>query len=164
MKTLLILRHAKSSWDDPSLPDHDRPLNKRGLRDAPRMGLLIRDQDLTPDLIVSSTALRARTTAEIVAEVSGCENEVLLTADLYQASPDGYIAVLQGLSPDIETAMVVGHNPCLEDLLDDLTDESERLPTCALAHVLLPIDDWSALDLDSRCELKNIWLPKELGS
>ena len=78
MKTLLLLRHAKSSWSDPTLPDHDRPLNKRGIHDAPRMGKLLRHEHLMPDLILSSTAVRAKKTAELVAKACKYKGEIAL--------------------------------------------------------------------------------------
>ena len=85
MKTLLLLRHAKSSWKESSLTDHDRPLNDRGQRDAARMGQLLTDEDLLPDLILLSTATRARTTAELVAASSGFDGEIRLDGELYHA-------------------------------------------------------------------------------
>jgi phosphohistidine phosphatase len=78
MKTLLVLRHAKSSWNDTSLDDHERPLNKRGRRDGPRMGELVREHRLTPDIIISSDAVRARRTAEAVAEAARYAGEIVL--------------------------------------------------------------------------------------
>ena len=98
MKTLLILRHAKSSWKDASLADHDRPLNKRGKRDAPRMGRLLQEQDLVPDRIISSTAKRARNTAKAVAKACNCKDKVELTSEFYHAGPGAYLAVLQNVS------------------------------------------------------------------
>ena len=85
MKTLLLLRHAKSSWKDGDLDDHDRPLNKRGKRDAPRMGQLLRDQDLLPELILTSSARRCRKTAEHVIQSSGYRGETRITGELYEA-------------------------------------------------------------------------------
>jgi len=163
MKTLLILRHAKSSWDIPALADHDRPLNKRGRRDAPRMGALLRDQGLVPDIILSSTAKRARATAELAGEAAGYSGPISLTSKLYLAAPEDYIAVLRNLPAEIETAMVVGHNPGLEDLLEELTGLAEHLPTAALARVALPIADWPELTTDVEGELKALWVPRELG-
>jgi phosphohistidine phosphatase len=162
MKTLLILRHGKSSWKDASLADHDRPLNSRGRRDAPVMGELLRDEGLVPGLIVSSTAKRARTTAEAVAEASGYEGEVLLTRYLYMADPEDYLAVLQELDSTEESVMVVGHNPGMEALLEDLTGEYERLPTAALAQVELPVDRWTELTHETEGRLVNLWRPREL--
>src|SRR5688500_2653227 len=94
MKTLLILRHAKSSWDDASLDDHERPLNARGRRDAPRMGDLLRDELLVPDLIITSDAVRAHTTALAVAEAAGYIGPIVVEPRLYHASPEDVLAVL----------------------------------------------------------------------
>lgn len=163
MKTLLILRHAKSSWEDASLPDHDRPLSKRGKRDAPRMGRLLKEEGLRPDLILSSTAKRARRTAEAVAEECGYEDEVRLNRDLYAAGPEEILHVLKGLAEDPERVMVVGHNPGLEELVSGLTGEEERMPTAALAQVRLVIEAWNELDEDTHGALVNVWRPRELG-
>lgn len=162
MKSLLILRHAKSSWGDPSLSDHDRPLNKRGKKDAPRMGELLREEDLLPDLIICSTARRARETAEIVAEASACEGEIQTIRDLYAAGPEAYIEILSALTDDYQTVMVVGHNPGLEELLYELTGELQPLPTAALAQVRLPIQSWQEVEDAEIGELVGYWRPKEL--
>ncbi len=163
MKTLLIFRHAKSSWKEARLADHDRPLNKRGKRTAPQMGELIREEGLSPDLIISSTAKRARTTAELAAENCDFEGEMVLTRMLYHADPQTYIEVLQELAGDHAIVMVVGHNPGMEELLEDLTGVSEAFPTGALAQVDLPVESWSKLHLDARGELVNLWRPREMG-
>ncbi len=162
MKTLLILRHAKSSWKDASLADHDRPLNKRGERDAPRMGQLLLDQGLVPDLIISSTAKRARQTAELVAQACGYENEIVFTRDLYHAGPEDYLETLNIMAEDEEVVMVVGHNPGMEALLDVLTGESGYLTTANIAQVRLPIESWDELDEFTGGKLVNLWRPKEV--
>ena len=162
MRTLLILRHAKSSWKDDSLPDHDRPLNKRGLKDAPRMGQLLRREDLLPDLILCSSAKRARVTAELVAEESGYEGELRLKDDLYAFDAEAYLEALTELSDGYDRVMVVGHNPAMEELLEALTGGFERLPTAALAMVELPIDRWSELEDEPEGKLTHLWRPKEL--
>ena len=162
MKTLLILRHAKSSWKEASLDDYDRPLNKRGKRDAPQVGRLLRKEDLVPDLILSSSAKRARATAELVAEESGCENEVQLSRDLYAASPEAYLEALAGLEDGLERVMLVGHNPGLEELLEILTGSYEPLPTAAFAQVQLPIQRWQELSEETQGKLIRVWRPKEL--
>jgi phosphohistidine phosphatase len=162
LKELLVLRHAKSSWKDLSLRDFDRPLNKRGKMDAPRMGKLLADQDLVPDLIITSAAVRARLTAEAVAETSGYDAEILETSELYMAMPEDYIAVLNHVQDSNTLVMVVGHNPGIEDLIEDLTGEWYRMPTAALAHIQLDIDNWHSLDAESEGELVNNWYPKEL--
>jgi phosphohistidine phosphatase len=162
MKTLLILRHAKSSWKDVRLGDHERPLNQRGQRDAPRMGRLLREEDLVPGLILSSSAERARQTAEAVAEESGYPGELQLSRELYAAGPEAYLEALQALAGEPESVLVVGHNPGLEELVEMLTGEAVRLPTAALAQVALPIQRWQELSEEVQGELANLWAPREL--
>ncbi len=163
MKTLLILRHAKSSWKHSELPDFDRPLNKRGKRDAPRMGELLRQADLLPELILSSSAQRARQTSQAVVDASGYPGEVRWLDSLYAAPPESYLEALRGLDDGLQSVMVVGHNPGLEELLEELTGAAESLPTAALAQVLLPIQRWSELDDEVSGELVQIWLPRQLS-
>src|SRR5439155_24774863 len=98
MKSLLILRHAKSSWKHPELTDHDRPLSKRGKRDAPRMGEILRSEHLIPEAIISLTAARAHATTEAVANASGYKGKITLNRSLYVAGSEAYIKVLHGLS------------------------------------------------------------------
>jgi len=162
MKTLLILRHAKSSWSNQGLADHDRPLSSRGKRDAHIMGDLLAAEGLTPDLIISSTAVRARRTAELVAEVCGYEARIVFARDLYLADPDTYVETLVQLAPEVQRVMVVGHNPGVEELIDALTSESVRFTTANIAQVDLPIDHWADLDEDVTGRLVNLWRPKEV--
>ena len=162
MKTLLVLRHAKSSRDDPSLDDRDRPLAARGERDAPRMGRLVRDEQLSPDLVVCSDAVRARQTAEAMAEAAGYSGTILLEHRLYAAEAGGILAVLREVvEPDLGTVMIVGHNPGLEDLVSALTGFREDLPTAALAQLALPIDRWSDIGPRTRGKLVRLWSPKD---
>ena len=161
MKTLLILRHAKSSRKKP-VADHDRPLNKRGKSDAPRMGKVLRDAGLQPDLIISSTAKRAKKTADKVAKHSGYPGVIELSRDLYLAGPEGYRSVLRGLSDAYESVLVVGHNPGLEILIEALTGQDEMLPTAALAHILVEIERWEEFDENARGRLVEIWRPRLL--
>jgi phosphohistidine phosphatase len=163
MKILLILRHAKSSWKRTELPDFDRPLNKRGKSDAPRMGELLRQMDLLPDLILSSSAQRARQTTQAVVDASGYGGEVRWLDSLYAAPPESYLEALRGLDDSLQRVMVVGHNPGLEELLEELTGASETLPTAALVQVMLPIQSWSELDEDVSGELVQIWQPRQLS-
>ena len=162
MKLLLILRHAKSSWKDKGISDHARPLNKRGKKAAPLMGQVLYEDDFVPDVILSSTALRARETVDLVAEASGFEGEVDYLDDFYHAWPSDYLSALCSLSDKINTAMVVGHNPGMELLLEMLTGQSERFPTAALASVTLPIDYWSQLNDETEGELLHLWLPRAI--
>lgn len=162
MKTLLLLRHAKSSWKHPELADHDRPLNKRGQRAAPRMGALLHDEDLTPDLIITSTAVRALRTAELVAEACGYEGELKRTRKLYEGGPETYFKILRETDEAARCVLMVGHNPTLEELVEQLTGEAEALPTSALVHIELPLKRWRDLRDDSEGKLKQIWRPKEI--
>lgn len=163
MKTLLILRHAKSSWREAGLADHERPLNKRGKRDAPRMGRLLREEELVPDLIISSSAVRARKTAQLVIEASGYGHELRLERELYAAEPEAYLEVLQALPETVASVMVVGHNPGLEELLELLIGDWQRLPTATLAQVALELDAWQDLGEETRGNLVNLWLPRQLA-
>lgn len=162
MKTLFLLRHAKSSWKDGDLSDHDRPLNKRGKSDAPRMGELMVKEELHPDLIISSSAKRTRKTTELLVEKAGFDPEIMYERDLYAAWPDAYIETLNVLPDQYERVMVVGHNPGLEELLEILTDEFERMPTATLAVISLPIVSWRELSIETRGELVSIYRPKEI--
>ena len=162
MKTLLVLRHAKSSWNDPELDDHERPLNERGRRDGPRMGELVREYGLIPDIVISSDAVRARLTAEAVAEAARYAGELLLDPHLYLANPADIVSLLRTVRENAETVMIIGHNPGLEELVAQLTGEQQDLPTAALAHIVLEIDQWRDLTLSSRGTLLGHWRPKEL--
>ncbi len=162
MKTLLVLRHAKSSWNDPELDDQERPLNERGRRDAPRMGKLVRAYGLIPDIVISSDAVRARLTAEAVAEAARYAGEILLDPRLYMASPADILSLLRTVRENAETVMIIGHNPGLEELVEQLTGERQDLPTAALAHIVLEIDQWRYLKRSTRGRLLGHWRPKEL--
>lgn len=162
MKTVLLLRHAKSSWDNPALDDHERPLNKRGLKVAPRMGQLIADEGLKPDVIVSSTAVRAATTAEVVAEECGYEGEIYFMDDLYLAPPSAYLCLLRDLPEEYESALLVGHNPGISELVFSMCRERVDMPTAALAHAQSGNESWKQFEQESEADLVNFWRPKEL--
>jgi phosphohistidine phosphatase len=162
MKTLLLMRHAKSSWEDERLLDHDRPLNKRGEKDAPRMGRLLAEENLLPEKMLSSSALRALSTAQIVAEHSGYSKKIDVREELYHAVPDAIFKLLRELDDADGRVLVVGHNPGLEEFLEVLTGEYDLLPTASVALVELPIDHWRDLDSTVKGRLKNLWRPKEL--
>ena len=162
MKRLVLLRHAKSSWNDSALDDHARPLNKRGRRDAPRMGELVREYGLIPDVVISSDAVRARLTAEAVAEAARYAGEILLDPRLYLACPADILSLLTTVRENAGTVMIVGHNPGLEKLVEQLTGERQDLPTATLAQIGLPIDQWRDLKLSTRGTLVGLWRPEEL--
>lgn len=165
MKTLLLFRHAKSSWKDESLSDHDRPLNKRGKRTAPMMGHLAKEKGLVPDLIVSSTAVRARATAEAFAEACQYDGGIDFTEDLYLATAGELLVQAQNRAPNrVERLLLVGHNPGMEDLVNVLSGHREAFPTAALAVFELEIDRWRELVLGVTAKLVKVWRPKELAS
>ncbi len=162
MKTLLLMRHAKSSWKDSEIEDHERPLNKRGQKDAPMMGKHLVEKELTPQVVLSSTAKRARSTVEALVEVSGFQGDVFYLTSLYLAEPAEYFKALQSVSDGVERVLVVGHNPGLEGLLQILTAKVESLNTCALAQLALPIDSWKDLKEDSEADLVDLWRPRDM--
>lgn len=162
MKTLLVLRHAKSSWDDSSVDDHDRPLNERGRHDGPKVGERLREHQLTPDVIISSDAVRARLTADAVADASRYVGDIVLDARLYAASVADILEVLRTVpKSDDGSVMIVGHNPGLEELVMRLTGERQSMPTASVAQIVLPIDRWSELDASTHGTLLALWRPKE---
>lgn len=162
MKTLLVLRHAKSSWKDEQVGDHDRPLNKRGKRDAPRIGELVQQVQLQPELIISSTAKRARKTASRVAKQCGYQGIIELQGTLYLAPPDAYIEALRNVDDAVHRVMVVGHNPGLEQLVTLLTGQHAVLPTATLAHLELDVAQWRDMNTQTRGTLVDLWRPDSL--
>lgn len=161
MKTLLIMRHAKSSWKDDALPDEQRPLNKRGRRDAPHMGQLLREADAVPQVIACSTAVRARETVAALAEASGFGGEIRYEAALYAAPAEACLAVAAGLPDDAQTAMLIGHNPGVQEFIAELTGEDEALSTAAIARVSLPIEHWAELNAETEGRLETVWRPRD---
>ncbi|WP_420630928.1 SixA phosphatase family protein [Candidatus Leptofilum sp.] len=162
MKTLLILRHAKSDWSNSQLSDHDRPLNHRGKYDAPRMGAWLKQQNMVPQLIISSTAERALTTAEMVALAADFAGELRTERKFYLAGPPTYVEILNELPESYERVMVVGHNPGMEELVSLLTDKAPPMTTANVAVVELPIETWSELTIFANGRLRHHWRPKEL--
>ncbi|MCB0795673.1 MAG: histidine phosphatase family protein [Flavobacteriales bacterium] len=150
MRTLYITRHAKSSWDDLGIRDHDRPLNDRGERDLPLMARRFAERRESLDLMVSSTAVRARSTATGFAhELAVPQEQILLRPALYLATVDGWLEVLAALPNDATQVMCFGHNPGSSDLVWTLTGEQIDLPTCATVRIDLDVDEWAAIAQDT---------------
>lgn len=164
MKTLLVLRHAKSSWNYPERSDYDRPLNARGKRDAPRIGTHLQAQGLIPDRILTSSARRARKTARKVAKGCGYTGKIKKLERFYEAVPGVYFETLQGLPDKYRSVLVVGHNPTMEQLVRHLTGQIWQMPTAALAHIELSIERWELFDAYTEGNLVNLWTPKTLFS
>lgn len=162
MKTLLLMRHAKSSWKDTELPDMERPLNKRGKNDAPMIGKLIFERELVPQCVLCSTALRARQTAEELVNQSGFKGDVQYLDALYLAEPGIYLEALNTLPDEMERVLVIGHNPGIEGLVQILSGVVESLPTAALACISLPIQSWKELNSETQGELMELWRPGEM--
>jgi phosphohistidine phosphatase len=138
MKTLFLIRHAKSSWDDTALPDKDRPLGDRGRRDAPKMGKRLAKRDVKPDLILSSPARRALTTAEIVAKKLDYKLKDIVVDDrLYAGAVHDLLNVIHKLGDKLERVMLFGHNPELTEFAHRLSSEITHMPTCAVAEFRL---------------------------
>ncbi|MEV7632482.1 histidine phosphatase family protein [Microbacterium sp. NPDC089318] len=157
MKTLLLARHAKSDWGDPSVRDHDRPLNARGLRDAPAMASRLREERVRLQHIVSSTALRARTTADEYA--AAFHLEVADEPALYAASSRTILAVAAHLPDEADVAMLVGHNPGMTDAVAELTGEFVELPTCTVAECAAEVDSWAEL-IEGSARLVSVRSPR----
>jgi phosphohistidine phosphatase len=162
MKKLLIMRHAKSSWGDNGLADHDRPLNKRGQRDAPRMGRFLASEGLHPEEILSSTALRAQTTARLTAEAAQWPRQISEFDELYHASPREAVLLLQQSSDDTDCVLLVAHNPGVGDLVASLTGEYVGMVTASVAQIELSIECWQDLTLEPIHSLRGHWYPKGL--
>ncbi|HEX8495261.1 MAG TPA: histidine phosphatase family protein [Pyrinomonadaceae bacterium] len=161
MKTLFLLRHAKSSWKDASLPDFERPLNKRGRQAAPLIGKFMRKQKVRPNLILCSPAERARQTIALVGEAANFKAELRYDERIYEANIARLLSVISQIDEDAGRVLIVGHNPGLEELLEFLTGEVRHMPTAALAHITLNIERWADASEQSG-ELAQLVRPKEL--
>jgi len=145
MRTLYLLRHAKSSWEDESLGDFERPLNERGKKAAETIGQFLAKQNLQPELILSSPALRARQTTEILLRTSKLQVELRFDVRIYEASPDTLLSILAEVDPKKSAVLMVGHNPGMEELLQFLSGEVKTMPTAALAKLNSVAIDWKSL-------------------
>lgn len=161
-RTLFVMRHAKSDWGSPTLDDHDRPLNPRGKRDAPRMARWLMKNGIAPDCIAASSALRARTTAEMLRETWKNGVRLELYPQLYLAGPESYLKIASSLDDTIQSPIFIGHNPGLEELVALLTGETVEMPTAAIAEIQLPVRSWKEVARNSKARLKNFWKPKAL--
>lgn len=161
MKRLTLVRHAKSSWDHPDLRDYERPLTKRGLRDAPVMGRVLKDRIKAPDMIVCSPAVRARTTADMVVEAMGLEADIIREDErIYAADTGDLLAVIRDLDEATGHAFLVGHCPGMLDLANLLCGECiESLPTCATVLLQVVVKQWSDTG-PGTCTLDTFLYPK----
>jgi phosphohistidine phosphatase len=147
MKTLYLIRHAKSDWAVANLPDFDRPLNNRGKRDAPFMGKQLKELGITPNAIICSPANRAKQTVKyICSEIDFPFNKVQFVDSIYNSSVENLALVLNNLSNKYNTVFLVGHNPGLTELSDYLTEDYlDNISTCGIVKIELEINDWKEI-------------------
>ena len=161
MKRLLLLRHAKSGWDNPKLSDYDRPLTARGEHEAPLVGKELKRRGTLPDLILSSSAVRARQTIERVIRAGKLSNKPEFRDSLYGASSDELLVQVQALPESISCLLFCGHNPGLENLLCRLTGTIQNMTTACLACIDLESASWEEIAEESG-NLKWVFTGKEL--
>jgi phosphohistidine phosphatase len=169
MHTLHLLRHAKSSWTDPDLADHQRPLARRGRRDARRVARHLVHAGITPELVLCSSAARTRESLELVRPALASSAQVMFENDLYGADADALLDRLRALREGVASVMLVGHNPGLHDLAlilassgADLPRLENKFPTAALATLAIPSSSWNRLD-HGDADLSAYITPKQLG-
>jgi len=143
MKTLYLLRHAKSSWKDENLLDIERPLNRRGRKACEIVGGFLKKEKIIPDLVLSSSAVRARQTAEIVIESAKLSTELRFDERIYEAGPNRLLDVVRQIEKSKKSVLLVGHNPGLEEFLDLLTGTTESMPTGTISKVVLSASNWA---------------------
>lgn len=162
MKKVFLMRHAKSSWKDANVPDHDRPVKKKGEKDVKAMAKMLKHKKHLPDLILCSSAERAKQTAVLFKKASSYEGKIEYNDKLYMAEVPELIAALKESPKKAKSVMVIGHNPGLEALLQTLTGKVETLPTSSIAYISLPIEEWSEINSEVEGKLKKLWRPKDL--
>ncbi|MGE0699853.1 MAG: histidine phosphatase family protein [Hyphomicrobiaceae bacterium] len=172
MRTLSLLRHAKSSWDDERLADVERPLAPRGSKAAPRMGRHMREIGVVPDLVLCSPARRTRETADLVLPcLAGPPPRLLHDPAIYEATVEELMAVLRRVGPEVAHALLIGHNPGLQELAIVLTEGTdsedrraiaEKLPTTALVVIDLAITDWGEIS-GGKGRIRHLATPRMLA-
>lgn len=164
MKNLILIRHAKSSWDEPGIGDRERTLNKRGLKDASKMGALLHERGVEPDEMIVSLAVRAWMTAELIADELGYSREELIQESaIYAAGLGVLMQVVQNIDEELETVCLVGHNPGFEELANSLAPGSveDHLPTCGVVRIRFESDTWGEIGAGDG-ELVELLKPKDL--
>ena len=157
---LFLMRHAKSDWGQGG-SDFDRPLNERGEEASEKMGLLLKKENLLPDMILCSAAQRARETAEGLIEESDYEGKVFYSERLYLCDISDFVATLKKHGEKYRRVMVIAHNPGTEAFIYHLTGEEKRVTTANIAQIELNIQNWSDFDITTRGNLKGYWRPRE---
>ena len=150
MKQLFLVRHAKSSWKYPELSDFERPLNKRGKRDAPNMGQLLKRLGILPDLILSSPAVRAKKTAKILSKEMGYPTDHIdWRQEIYHAGQSQLLSIVRSVDDKHQSLMLVGHNPGFTWFSNQLTGHYlENIPTCGVVSINFSLNSWSDVDYE----------------
>ena len=159
---LILMRHAKSDWSNESLSDHERPLNRRGQRDAPNMARWLAECDLIPNLILVSSSQRTRETIRLMKEIWKTDPETKFQEALYHSSPEEIIAAVQASGGEYQSVMVVAHNPAMTSLVSHFADKFMEMPTAAIAVFQPTCMCWSDLRPDTTMQLVDHMRPKEL--
>ena len=162
MKSLLLLRHAKTSDNKASISDGMRPLSDSGKYDVYKMSKFLKNNKLIPSLIISSSAKRAKDTSNLLAESIGYNDSIYVSELLYETSAIDYINVISEVSNNINMVLLVGHNPILENLIELITNELIMMETCSLVHILLPITTWREIKKNPKGKLIKLVTIKEL--
>ncbi len=149
MKKLFIIRHAKSSWKDFSLDDFDRPLNKRGKLNAPLMGTRLKERGVVPDIMISSSALRAKTTAEIIAKKVKYSQKIIFKKDIYEIGESAIEKILKKLDDENSVVFLFGHNPDLNMLAEYYVDFDENIPTCGIVEIAFNCGKWKDISSEN---------------
>lgn len=160
MKKLYIIRHAKSSWKNPTLDDFERPLSKRGKKDAPFMAKILQQKGVMPDIIISSPALRAKTTAELIAKELNFKKQITYNSKLYEADTDNIFDTILTIDESCNIVFLIGHNPGFNMFVETLVNFKKNIPTCGIVE--LEIDSEYFKDISSKCtKLLSFDFPKK---
>lgn len=163
-RTLYLVRHAKSSWGNPGLRDHDRPLNERGLHDAPKMAQFLAEQGVQPDLLISSPAKRAISTALYFAEAFHIASEdVIREPNIYEAFPQEILRIISDLPDSAHTVLIFGHNPTFTELANRFSEDDliENVPTCGVVKITTNATSWREF-YEENSRITACYFPKEV--
>lgn len=163
MRTLYLIRHAKSSWDNPGLRDFNRPLNERGLRDAPMMAQFFVKKGVKPDLLISSPAKRALSTALFFADALNIQDEAVMREQaIYEATPMDIHQIISRLPDSAQTILLFGHNPTLTDVANRFSENFiDNVPTCGIVQIVSDADSWKAF-YEGNANVAACFFPKEV--
>jgi len=162
MRTLLLVRHAKTLPAKPGQADYDRTLAERGEIEAPRLGRLLREIGVQPDVVLTSGAARARRTAELLLDAAGLDVPLEIDDRVYHGEPSEIVAAVAAQPDTRHRVLLVGHNPHLEELFRAWSGDTRDLPTAAMAHLVLRLQCWSQLRPGTPGDCLNFWVAREL--